>query len=171
MNVLEHALGYAERGWAVFPLFEIQEGRCACEKSDCTSQGKHPRVPGGLKSATLEAETIRQWWKKWPDANIGIATGRVSGLLVVDVDHGPAKDGYASLKSLEADNGSLPRAMTVLTGGGGLHIYLASPDAEIRNSTSKLAPHIDIRGEGGYVVAPPSRHISGNRYTWENNIE
>jgi hypothetical protein len=88
--------------------------------------------------------------------------------LVVDVNHGPTKNGYASLQSLEADNGPLPRSLTVLTGSGGLHIYLASPDVKIRSSTSILAPHIDIRGEGGYVVAPPSRHISGNRYTWEN---
>ncbi|MFA9229888.1 MAG: bifunctional DNA primase/polymerase [Microgenomates group bacterium] len=168
MNMLEHALNYAERGWAVLPLHEIQEGRCACGKPDCTSQGKHPKISGGLKSATFNAETIRQWWAQWPDANIGIVTGRVSGLMVVDIDHGATKNGYASLQSLEAANGPLPRDLTVQTGGGGLHIYLSMPAVDIRNSTSKLAPHIDVRGEGGYVVAPPSRHISGTRYTWEN---
>lgn len=168
MNVLKHALEYAERGWAVFPLYEIQRGICACGKRSCSSPGKHPRIPGGLRSATTDAGVIRQWWAQWPDANIGIATGLVSGVFVVDVDHGATKNGYASLGTLEAANGLLPKALTVRTGGGGLHIYLAMPDAEVRNSASKIAPHIDVRGEGGYVVAPPSRHISGTCYTWEN---
>jgi hypothetical protein len=171
MNMLEHAFEYANRGWAVFPLFEIQGGQCACRKDRCSSAGKHPRVTGGHKAATTDEETIRQWWTEWPEANIGIATGQTSSLLVIDVDQGPNKDGYANIAALEASNGSLPKDLTVLTGSGGRHIYLAMPDANIRNSAGQLAPHIDVCGEGGYVVAPPSLHISGNRYTWENTNE
>lgn len=168
MTMLNHALEYASRGWAVLPLQWIDNDQCSCGKPDCSSAGKHPLVRGGSLAATTDPQTITDWWTNYPRANIGIATGSVSGLIVVDVDDGPNKSGYSSLTALEAKQGAIPRDLCVTTGSGGLHIYLSAPQAEIRNSASRLADHIDIRGEGGYVVAPPSLHISGNNYAWKN---
>lgn len=97
MIMLKHALDYAARGWAVVPLHGISEGRCTCGKPECRSAGKHPRISGGCHAATTDPETIEQWWRTYPDANIGIATGKVSGLIVVDVDAGEGKTGFESL--------------------------------------------------------------------------
>lgn len=168
MRMLDHGLEYASRGWAVLPLHWIENGQCSCGKPDCNSAGKHPLVGGGSKTATTDPQIITDWWTSYPSANIGIATGSASGLIVVDVDAGPNKSGYSSLAALEAEYAEIPRDYCVTTGSGGLHIYLSAPQTEIRNSASKLAENIDIRGEGGYVVAPPSIHLSGNRYTWDN---
>ena len=168
MNMLEHALEYAAHGWAVIPLQGIDGGQCTCAKVDCSSPGKHPIPSNGSKAATIDVAEIRAWWAAHPNANIGIATGAKSGIIVIDVDHGPDKSGYASLEALQTENGIIPQQMCVRTGSGGLHIYLSAPGQEIRNSASALAPNIDVRGEGGYVVAPPSLHLSGKLYVWEN---
>jgi hypothetical protein len=169
MSMLKHALEYAARGWAVLPLHSIELGECTCGNSVCKSPGKHPLIYGGSKEATTNCFVIETWWQHHPNANIGIATGSISGIFVIDVDYGPEKNGYLSLESLEAANGNIPRTSCVRTGSGGLHIYLLTPQQLIKNSASKLATHIDVRGDGGYVVAPPSRHISGNLYKWENS--
>jgi putative DNA primase/helicase len=169
MTALEYAQEYASRGWAVFPVHGIRDGKCTCGDADCSSPGKHPIHSGGFKNATTKTATIEAWWKTIPDANIGIATGSVSDLLVVDIDRGNGKDGFASLKALEEEFGDLPMSLRVRTGSGGLHIYMRMPDQEIRCSTSRLAPSIDVRADGGYVVAPPSTHISGKNYSWENS--
>ncbi len=166
MIILTSALEYASRGWAVFPVHGVTGGRCDCGKAECSSAGKHPRVAGGFKVATTDTDIIKAWWLHNPNANIGIATGPVSGLLVVDVDMGDQKGGLASLHDLEANHGPIPKDMAVRTGGGGWHFYLEAPPISIKNSAGKLAKNIDVRGEGGYVVAPPSRHISGNQYLW-----
>lgn len=167
MTMLEHALQYAAQGWAVLPLHSIANGRCTCGNPDCGSPGKHPLISGGCKSATIDPQTIEGWWRAHPAANIGIATGQISRLVVVDVDTGEGKVGFESLAALEETREKLPHSARVRTGSGGLHIYLAAPEAEICNRASKLAPNIDIRGKGGYVVAPPSLHLSGNTYSWE----
>ena len=167
VSILDHALEYAACGMAVFPIHGVTDGACDCGKSDCTSPGKHPRVSGGCKSATKDIETIISWWTANPTSNIGIATGAVSGIIVIDVDIGPGKDGLASLREFESRHAPIAKSATVLTGGGGRHFYMRAPSVEIRNSAGTLAKNIDIRGDGGYVVAPPSMHISGNRYTWE----
>jgi len=169
MSLLEQALAYAARGWAVFPAFGIVDGSCSCGKSGCTSPGKHPLVRSGVKEATTSADTIKQWWARHPEANIAIATGTASGLIVVDVDVSSGKPGLETLASLEAQHGPLPRSHVVRTGSGGLHIYLAAPQQTMRNSAAKVGEAIDIRAEGGYVIAPPSRHISGNTYHWESS--
>jgi hypothetical protein len=162
----EAALQYALNGLRVLPLYGIgPDVICDCGKADCKSPGKHPLVPGGAKAATCDLAQVTAWWDLWPEANIGIATGAGSGIFVVDVD---AKNGgIESLAALEAENGPLPRTVEVLTGSGGgsKHLYFKLPDSLIiRNSASKIAPGIDVRGEGGYVVAPPSRHVSGRCY-------
>ncbi len=170
---LEAALAYARRGWRVLPLWTVQarrgpaKARCACGNSECNSPGKHPiglLVPQGLKQATTDEEVIRRWWKAYPDANVGIVTGRCSGIWVIDVD--TVHEGDLSLEALLQEHGELPRTPHSLTGGGGDHyLFLYPPDQEIGNC--KLTQGIDVKGENGYIVAPPSRHASGFEYAWE----
>lgn len=161
-NLLTAALQYAEHGWRVIPLHSPRESGCSCGKADCPSPAKHPRTTHGLKDASSDPAVIRQWWTRWPDANIGIRTGPESNLLVLDVD---GKQGEESLIELERRYVPLPDSYTVRTGGGGQHLYFLWPEgAEVGNSQSKIAPGLDVRAQGGYVVAPPSLHASGARY-------
>lgn len=157
------ALAYARRGWAVFPCHAPgPRGGCTCAAgAACASPAKHPRTRRGLHDATCDPARIKAWWRTWPAANVGIRTG--GGLAVVDVD--PAHGGAASVDALESAHGRLPDTMAVRTGGAGLHLYFAA-DGAVRNSAGALGPGVDVRGEGGYVVAPPSRHASGGRYRW-----
>ena len=157
------ALAYARRGWAVFPCHAPgTRGGCTCAAgASCASPAKHPRTRRGLYDATCDPARIKAWWGAWPGANVGIRTG--GGLVVVDVD--PAHGGASSVDALEAAHGRLPDTMAVRTGGAGLHLYFAA-DGPVRNSAGALGPGVDIRGDGGYVVAPPSRHASGGRYRW-----
>jgi hypothetical protein len=138
------ALAYGRRGWRVLP-----------------AAGKVPQLASWPTQATGDEATVRRWWRKWPTADLGIATG--AGLLVLDVD--PRHGGDASLVDLERQHGPLPETPRVLTGGGGAHFYFAV-DRSIRSRTG-LAPGIDLRGDGGFVVAPPSLHANGRRYAWE----
>ena len=158
-TMLDAALKYAARGWPVFQLHSIRDGRCTCLKSEC-SPGKHPLFTGGFHTATTDPAIIRQWWKERSWANIGIPTGRVSGFVVVDAD--PRHGGDDSLHDLKP----LPDTVRAITGSGGTHLLFAHPGGEIRNGES-LLPGIDFRGDGGYIVVPPSLHISGRRYEWE----
>jgi len=162
---------YAPRGWPVLALHSgTSAGGCTCGSPDCNSPGKHPRTAHGLRDATTNAETIRELWARWPDANLGIATGAVSGLVVLDMD--PRHGGEDSLDELVRRIGPLPETPEVLTGGAGRHIYFAHPGSGqvIRNATTLGGlPGLDLRGDGGYVVAPPSVHGSGRRYEWESS--
>lgn len=171
MSTLTDALAYAKRGWLVVPLHNPKQGKCSCRKENCSSPGKHPRTAHGLKDGSKDAEQIRRWWEKWPEANLGILTGQENGLLVLDVD---GEDGKASLKALTDANGSLPKTLRVKTGRKGsdgkrkgCHYYFRAPvEVLIRNSAGALGKGLDIRAEGGYVVAPPSLHPSGLHYEW-----
>jgi hypothetical protein len=129
----------------------------------------HSKIPAsehGCLDATRDRDRIREWWKGRPDANIGIATG--DGFVVLDVDFDGG--GAESLAALEAQHEPLPHAPTVETPGPGLHIYLRVPRSiEIRNSAGVLGRGLDIRGRGGYVVAPPSIHPNGGRYVWKSS--
>jgi putative DNA primase/helicase len=161
--LFEAALAYAERGWPVFPVYGICNGRCLCGgREDCTP-GKHPMTYNGHLAATTDETTIRSWWASTPDANVAIATG--GALLVIDVD--PRHDGDATLAALEHAHGELPSTPEVLTGGGGRHVYFRHPGVTVRVGANVLGRGVDVKAEGGYVVAPPSSHISGNAYTWE----
>jgi putative DNA primase/helicase len=162
------ASAYAQRGWKVLPLHSVDErGKCTCNK-DCDSPGKHPRTQNGVKDATNQTALVDYYWGLYRGANVGIATGAESGLVVVDIDPGHGGD----ITLLEQQYGALPRSMRVTTGSGGEHIYLAYPAAyEVRNTQNQDASWtgIDIRGEGGYVVAPPSLHATGGVYEWLDN--
>lgn len=153
-ELLEAALELAGQGLAVFPV---------------QPRGKKPLIRDWPSLATSDPDQIRNWWDQWPSANIGLATGPKSGVIVIDID---VPEGQASLKRLEAELGPLPRSAVVQTGSGGLHIYLAaSAEAQIRSSASKLAEKIDVRADGGYVVAPPSVHPNGQSYQWVTDNE
>jgi putative DNA primase/helicase len=167
---LEWALRYVARGWAVLPNYTVDaDGVCTCSKREqCPNPGKHPRLDVGVKGSSTQPATIRRWLERqWPGrCNLGIATGQVSGLVVIDVD--PRHGGLKTLAALERELGPLPTdTPRVRTGSGGLHVYLAYPTdgSSIRNSEGLLGPGIDVRGDGGYVLCPPSRTNKG-LYQW-----
>lgn len=152
-KMLQAALSYIARGWAVFPLYP---------------KDKKPITKNGFKNASTDPEQVRSWWTNTPNANIGIATG--GGIVVIDIDNDPekGKDGSASLKQWEQANGALPPTLSVKTGRGGRHLYYKS--AESFGCRTSAIPYVDIRGEGGYIVAPPSVHPNGNIYEWETDL-
>ena len=156
-NMKEWALHYAEMGLAVFPL---------------VCRDKVPAVVGGCKVATTERTTIERWWDKNPQYNIGIATGnKSSGLVVIDLDVDKNKgiDGYDVLRDWQNKHGKLPETWQSITGRGGYHYFYK--DAIVHSNRVGLYEGVDIRGEGGYIVAPPSVHPNGNIYEWEQGPE
>src|SRR4029077_2945703 len=110
-SMLNAALEYAKEGWPVLPL-----------------RGKVPRTKHGVKDATRDAAQIIAWWTRWPDANIGLATGQASGYLVLDVDIKNGKRGDESLRKLESEHGPLPKTRHSVTASGGSHYVLRMPD-------------------------------------------
>jgi hypothetical protein len=149
MTPLEAALGYLRRGWSAIPI---------------ERRGKRPLVAWlEFQDRAATPAEVEEWFARWPGANVGIVTGHVSGLVVLDVD--PAHGGADSLARLEAAHGPLPVTVEALTGGGGRHLYFAHPGGQVGNRVG-LHPGIDLRGDGGCVVAPPSVHPSGRRYAW-----
>lgn len=156
MTPLQAALTYASAGWAVLPV-----------------AGKHPLTRHGVHEASIEERQIRRWWLRWPEANVGIATGSTSGLTVVDVDLG--RGGRASLESLSTGGHGLPDTFRADTGGGGFHLFYRQPIGIVVSNTAGRLPNVadplpgvDLRGDGGYVVAAPSRHATGRRYRWRS---
>jgi hypothetical protein len=162
---LSAALAYAARGWHVIPLHHVEGAACSCRKgAECGSIAKHPRTKNGSKDATSDAAQIRRWWKGWPAAGVGICTGQAEGLFMVGPD-GPA--GLQALAELEKRGSQLPRTPTARSGSGGKHFYFRWPAGPaIMNDRNHLGLPIDIRGEGGYAVAPPSSNAKG-AYAWE----
>jgi hypothetical protein len=146
----EIALKYAKRGWPVFPV---------------KSKGKKPLTKNGFKDATTDQDKIKKWWQKWPNANIGIPTGRDTFIgLDLDVKGDINGEDYArNIYGFEVEGPA------VRTGGGGLQAYYNPPSFDVKNSAGDIAEGIDIRGDGGYVVVPPSIHPTGNRYEWIEN--
>jgi hypothetical protein len=143
------ALDYLARGWSVIPVRE---------------RAKRPAVPWKIyQDRCAKKETLHEWYRRSPDYNVGIVTGALSGLVVLDVD--PRHGGDKSLRKLEREHGSLPKTLESITGGGGRHVYFSHPGGEVRNRVG-IVPGIDLRGDGGCIVAPPSVHPSGKRYRW-----
>ena len=151
-SMLDFALAYADAGLAVFPL---------------RPHDKRPATANGFKDATRDPSIIEKWWTRTPDANIGIACGeRSGGLVVLDFDVDEGKDGLDALHDWERVNGELPETVSAETGRGGMHLYYRAEN--IRNSANGTLG-VDVRGEGGYVVAPPSLHPNGSAYAWMND--
>jgi hypothetical protein len=165
-HLLTAALTYAARGWAVVPLHTPGPQGCSCDQDCGGSAGKHPRTPHGLHDASRQPDLLWRWWHRWPDANVGIRTGQASGLVVFDVDtrHG----GEDSLVALEATYSPLPATLSASSGGGGHHLYFRHPGQRIPNRAGVGGyTGLDIRADGGYIVAPPSLHQSGRPYRWQ----
>lgn len=139
------ALAYAEAGFGVFPC----------------GQDKRPLTAHGCKDATTDPSTIRRWWRTWPDASVAIALDERT--IVLDLDVG----GDESLAEYEHKHGALPYTARVRTGGGGTHYFFSVP-AGCKNRV-RVLPGIDVRAAGGYVIAPPSRHVSGACYIGETD--
>lgn len=164
-TMLDAALAYATRAWPVFPCHTPTATGCSCRQDCGTRTGKHPRTQYGLKDATTDEATIRRWWRQWPGANIGLVAGSVSGFVVLDVDSYAGGD--VSLHALRTTYHPLPDTVQQLTGGGGLQYLFAHPGVPITNTVGALGPGLDVRSDGGYIIAPPSLHRSGRRYAWE----
>lgn len=160
-------------GWKIFPVHSIIDGRCTCGRTpgDKCSPGKHPRIPNGVKGASSDPAAIQRWAATWPETNWGLATGRTSGVLVIDIDQ--KSGGYESINNYEEMQGALPQTVTSLTGGGGKHLFFKYPDhisQGIINSVNWLnMSGVDVRSDGGYVLLPPGTHISGGTYRWDPN--
>jgi putative DNA primase/helicase len=147
-------------------VFPGGDGECSCGKPDCGAAGKHPLArlaPRGFKDATTDLRTVFQWWRDHPESNIGCATGPASGFWVVDVDN--VADGQALFDRFGCN--VVTRA--VQTGSNGLHLHFAVPaDGEpVTNRTGVDGLAIDVRGDGGYCILPPSVNGSGP-YVWHN---
>jgi len=138
-TLLDWALYYRKIGWSPFPV----------------KRNKKPFIEWKKYQSEIASEKqTREWWNKYPEANIGIATGKVSGIVVVDIEKGGSATGF-------------PPTVTSKTGGGGIHLLYKYPNKPTKNSVKEIRELIDYRGDGGYIVVPPSLHLSGNKYEWE----
>jgi putative DNA primase/helicase len=152
-------LEYLNLGWKIFPVHSIKDGMCTCGNLNCNSQGKHPITINGFKDASNDVNQILAWHDIYPKANWAVATGEISQIVVVDVDRD--KGGAQSILNFE-----VPLTPKTITGGGGYHLFFNYPKINVKSSVRKIAPGIDIRGDGGYAILPPSNHLSGNSYYW-----
>lgn len=154
-ELLEAALKYAKMGWAVFP---------------CSPETKKPLTPHGCKDAKKDLGAIRAWWQRYPNASVAVATGSMSNLIMIDedLDEIEGKDGPHNMMLWERDNGDLPDTVVVITGRGGRHRYFKYYKDDIRNRAG-IIKDVDVRGEGGYAILPPSHHPNGTIYEWESS--
>ena len=180
LSKIEWAHSHASEGWLIFPIFEMRtNGTCSCPSGrKCPNPGKHPRV-SWKSEATSNGVRIDEWWQRWPQANIGIATGRRSNLWVLDVDTKRSvelgdgtliPEGQFTLAHLEGEHERLPATRIAQTGGGGEHHYFTYPGTGDHGNRVGFAPGLDIRADDGYVVAPGSNHESGHDYEWAVRI-
>lgn len=183
-DLLNHALHYANSGYPVILLHNLvnKNGKyqCSCQAGiNCSYSGKHPRTRNGLNDATTDENIIIDWWDKYPQGNIGLLTGETSGIFVLDIDKKTDVDfpynGEEALEIMQEDYKSLmgqdysplPATLTAVSGSGSRHLYFQYDlDFEIPTSISKIGQGIDIKSDGGYIVAAPSNHKSGNYYKW-----
>ena len=168
-RMLHAALDYACRGVPVFPCHHPLPDRrgsalmCSCGDRDCCRPAKHPLTRHGFKNATTRTEIIAGWWRRWPQANIAIPTGVVFDVLDLD---GP--EGVAAVRTLVDEHSLELSGPVVRTGFGGWH-YLLAPTGQANRV--RLLEGVDWRGAGGYVIAPPSRHITGRCYRWARPLD
>ena len=154
------ALRYAAAGQKVIPLHTATPKGCSCGKPSCHSIGKHPRTPKGAYDASSDPAIIEAWFKRWPDANLGMT---LDGYVAIDVD--PRHNGTETLELLLQKHGALPDTWTQRTGGGGLHyVFRADPKAKY---AGHLGAGVDLKhGSGQFIVVEPSQHASGGSYNW-----
>jgi Bifunctional DNA primase/polymerase, N-terminal len=172
MSALLHAaLGYAERGIPVYPVHwprPAPDGAslaCSCPRGrSCDRPAKHPLVRHGVKDASCDPAQLKRWWQRWPQANVGLATGIVFDALDVD-----GLAGMAALREHVPAVGRRHPGPLVATGGGGWHYWYAP--AGFGNRPPRGLAHVDWRGLGGCVLASPSRHVSGGRYRWLRTLD
>jgi hypothetical protein len=160
-KILDAALSYAAHGWAVFP---VPPGTKRSYKSAEHSDGR-------AWGMTRNAEEIRRDFTRWPDAGIGIPCGAVNGVVVVETDTkagGHAADGDPSLTQLEIKHGALPETLQAISPSGSVHRYFKHPGIKIISSASQLGPGIDVKGDGGMVIAPPTVRPGVGVYRWLN---
>ena len=174
--IVEAALEYAAAGLPVLPIWGVRpDGSCLCNQPDCSSPGKHPHgrlAPQGSKDASSDPKVVQAWWRQAPDCNVAIATG--GHIVVIDLDGAEGIGNFAALSSHYGES----LTAEVETGGGGVHLYHSKDPAtlignqqDMKLSGGGRAKHVDVRGEGGYVVAPPSMHASGVRYGWSRDLD
>lgn len=172
VQTLRQALSsYRRMGFVPIPIHDFRGEACSCPKtSSCQSAGKHPRVSF---AAACQADDVvwEDWLMRWPNMNLGILTGAASGVVVIDID--PRHGGDVELERLEREHGPL-NTLTVRTGGGGQHFYFNMPEGlHLGNSVGRsdgksgIAPGIDVRGDGGLIVAPPSSTAAPYRWSME----
>jgi Bifunctional DNA primase/polymerase, N-terminal len=150
---------YAALGYAVVPMHTAEPGgRCSCPDPSCRDPGKHPRLRGWQRLATIDPAVAGEWWRRWLDANLGLATGQRFDVL--DVDSGQGVEALRAALSIQPMEHAGPVART---GGGGWHLLYAPTGLGNR---VRILPGVDWRGRAGLIVAPPSQHRSGHRYTW-----
>jgi len=174
MDLISGALALAESSLRIFPchypIFKYDGSViCSCYKRErCKSIGKHPAFKGWQKDATNNPSIIRKIWTKNPKYNIGILTGEPNNIDVLDVD--PKNNGLQELDNLEKENEPFPLTTKARSGSGGLHLFFIHTPGPRNNNDGKIKPGIDFKTTGGYIIAPPSKHPSGNYYQWLNAV-
>lgn len=157
-SCLEAAIEYATKyGWPVFPV---------------SVETKHPLTPHGHLDAKTDLGAIRHWWTKWPNAAIAVPTGATSGFFVIDEDYDPdeGKNGYEAIRDWSREHGEFPDTVQSITGRGGYHLYFKHPGFHVKTQVDVIYG-VDVRGDGGYIILPPSRHKNGSYYEWEYGLE
>jgi hypothetical protein len=159
MDCAQAAAVYAALGYPVVPMYAVQpDGGCTCTDPACPDPGKHPRLAGWKRLASSDPIVVRGWWRRWPDANLGLVTGRRFDVLDLDGDQGV--EALRAVLSIAPQEHPGPVART---GSGGWHLLYA-PTA--LGNRVRLLAGVDWRGRDGLIVAPPSRHATGGRYAW-----
>ena len=175
-EMLFMAREYAAKGWAMIVLWGVNDDlSCACGNSSCPDTGKHPVGGRGVKDATKDLSVLESLLVTEPAKesnplrqrrNLGIVAGEISNLTILDIDMGPGKLGAETWVELIREHGE-PQTLRAITGSGGMHLFFTYNSA-LKTSSNTLGKHVDCRNDNGYVVAPPSRHKSGNLYRWDN---
>lgn len=166
-TVAEFALAYVALGWQVIPIWPIRDdGRCACGNPDCDRAGKHVALKNGVKDASSDPEVVRQWFVDEPKYGIAIVTGKTSGISGLDIDMKDGKAGDLALNNLRGSE-AMPSAPQVMTPTGGFHFYFKYNPA-VKTAKEPFGPGtaIDTRNDNGYLIAPPSIHAAGGKYSW-----
>jgi hypothetical protein len=162
-DLSKHIKVYLRMGLLIMAAWGVNcDGSCRCGKADCKYPGKHPHgefCPHGLKDASGDINVISSWIAQDPTLNLGVRTGKESGITVLDVD--PRHGGLESLKALD-----VPDTLRAKTGGNGYHYFFQHPGVPVKSAANVFGPGLDTRGDGGYIIVAPTRHASGGTYEW-----